>query len=89
MNTLFVKDWDSIPLPTLPREGKLNEFDRWAPFLTSYVGPHYTINNARLESGQDSSVFFGGMQQNPSVGMSQNVISHPAQSQPGVPLTVA
>jgi len=46
---MFTKDWDSTPLPTLPREG--NAINSGRHFLTSIIGPHYTINNARLESG--------------------------------------
>jgi hypothetical protein len=40
--TLFQRDWDALPVPTLPREGK--------HFSLIDIGPHYTTNNARLET---------------------------------------
>lgn len=40
--TLFTRDWDTLPLPLLQREGNLNELND--------LGPQYEMHNQRLET---------------------------------------
>lgn len=70
-NILYTRDWDSLPLPTLPREGNkqyslsLNDFKIFQAFLififqvlnvnSLSIGPQYMANNLRLENPELSA----------------------------------
>ena len=42
--SLLTRDWDSLPLPSLPREGKSSIF-----IIFLKLGPQYTTINSKLE----------------------------------------
>lgn len=63
LNSLFTRDWDLVPLPCLPREGKQ------PPFYT--VGPNYSQLNSKLEQLQSSLSF--------TLNVDSSKLAHPPQ----------